>query len=492
MENNRRPLAPEFINRIDRNLLLNKPSVWSARTHLVLYYGFLFFILLTALAFLVPDDPRRESPAGSWIGFVSVISFIGLVIYTIYLLRFNVFKRFGVDGPWHRLLAFALYFISIGSFVFFPYVEPYVETIRASNQYTDAELTDDINTINLSIAALEYDSVDHTWRRDTAKVVPNYTETESNDDELTVTTEVITVDTVGRAHTFRMIQIKDLRLELEQTDSVIQLSDSLYLFFHCPSYIYLSPYFGSSVEEQENRLTSIDIYERVTKNYRKPDVPSVQKTLSALKEKYVFKDFEYYSSAHDYDARVRARYFVNETSRSMENINERMHRFDAENLPTLFRIHFYITLALTLLLFIFRHSTPKAFFLGILTALVLFILTALLLAFSYNSEDIWLVWVILYFLLFFIISIFTFQSQVRNLVSGIAINLFVFLLPFIPLSIVGAYYEWRENQPYFRVDEEVRNFHLCLAELAGITLFLVLLVTYIHRLYRRWYASAEE
>ena len=98
-----------------------------------------------------------------------------------------------------------------------------------------------------------------------------------------------------------------------------------------------------------------------------------------------------------------------------------------------------------------------------------------------------------YFFMFFVISLYSFQSKTRSLVTGIAINLFVWLAPFIPMVCVGAYYESRERNDY-RFDDyyEEMQRNLARAEWIGVILLLVLLVTYIHRVYRKWYASPEE
>src|SRR5215218_2445875 len=114
----KRPLVPNFINKLDDYLLKHKPEIWSARTHLVLYYGILLIAALTIIAFIVPDDPRSSSPVSYWIGFVSLISIVGLVVWIIYLLRFNVFKRYGNIKPIGRLATFLLYFVSTATIIF--------------------------------------------------------------------------------------------------------------------------------------------------------------------------------------------------------------------------------------------------------------------------------------------------------------------------------------------------------------------------------------
>ena len=75
---------PGFLKRAEQKLLINNPGIWSTRIHLVLYYGGLFILVLTALCFLEPKDVRGRSTTEYWIGFVSIISVIGLTVWLIY------------------------------------------------------------------------------------------------------------------------------------------------------------------------------------------------------------------------------------------------------------------------------------------------------------------------------------------------------------------------------------------------------------------------
>src|ERR1700712_252087 len=148
---NKRPLAPGFINRLDEYLLKNKPDTWSARTHLVVYYGLLFIVVLTILCFIVPDDPRKSSNVYVWGFLTGVLSFIGFIVWLIYLLRFNVFKRFGIVSAGDKLKTFILYFVSVGIMVGAVYVPTFVEKVRATAAYPDKEIVQDINNMNLAI-----------------------------------------------------------------------------------------------------------------------------------------------------------------------------------------------------------------------------------------------------------------------------------------------------------------------------------------------------
>src|SRR3954467_529803 len=112
-----RPLLPGFLKRAEQKLLLNKPGIWSTRTHLVLYYGILFIAGLTGLCFLENSDVKERSTTSYWVGFVIIIAIIALTVWLIYLLRFNVFKKYGQLHPLYMLATFGLYFISVGTIV---------------------------------------------------------------------------------------------------------------------------------------------------------------------------------------------------------------------------------------------------------------------------------------------------------------------------------------------------------------------------------------
>ncbi|MBK8087281.1 MAG: hypothetical protein IPK31_04630 [Chitinophagaceae bacterium] len=118
----KRPLAPTFLNKLDDYLLLNKPVTWTARTHLAAYYSLLFVLVLTLLCFIVPDDVRSDSSVFIWTTLTGILSVLGFIVWCIYLLRFNVFKRFGAAHPFDGLKPFLLYFIAIGLMVLPGYI----------------------------------------------------------------------------------------------------------------------------------------------------------------------------------------------------------------------------------------------------------------------------------------------------------------------------------------------------------------------------------
>ncbi|HYF29518.1 MAG TPA: hypothetical protein VD993_00215 [Chitinophagaceae bacterium] len=490
----KRPFALPFINRLDRYLLLHKPEIWSTRAHLVLYYGIIFIAILTAIAFIVPDDPRKRSPSPYWISFVSLISLVALVGWLIYLLRFNVFKRYGLISRRNRLITFILYSISIGIFVLFCYVEPYVETVRANAAYTSEEIVRDINTVNVGIVRLEYDSLDHRWDKDTVLVTDRAMEEYEEAVDYTIP-DTVDYAAVEVSHK-ELITREALGYRLQSADSVQKINDSLYVFFQCPDYVHLYTY--PPTTDSVEVLSSIQLYRQEVVNYTPPsNRQQIRDELAAIKEKYQWYEerTDYYDVRPAREERLRRRYAVSEISDSMYNIVDRKERWMGENLEVWIRFFVYTTLILSMLVFAFRHTTARTFFLTLLAAVILIVLTSLIVAFSSYEEETIFGSLLFYFVLSFGLSVAAFSSKKRRAVSGIATNLFMWLLPFIPICMVGWYYASLRKREDFEnrvnYDYSLMEKHFVLAEVGGILLLLILVATYFHSTYRAWYASPE-
>lgn len=508
----KRPLVPGFLNKLDAYLLLNKPAIWSARAHLVIYYGLLFIVALAVLCYIIPDDPRTRTTVPEWIGFVSIISVIGLIVWLRYLLRFNVFKRYGIIKPLHSLIMFFLYFISVGMFVLFSFVKPYVETYRANKAYTSKELVDDINAINIKISQLEYDSMVHEWKIDTVVVRDEYINDYSYYYDKIEATEVenqpTIVDTVvltGKTP-YKIIDTASLARIQQQKDSLVQINDSMYAQFECPQYAFATPYNANDLTIG-NVLNDKGIFDTAIKNYKAPNRAQVRQELAALLKKYaidsiktIFYGHGYYEegeSSFAYIDRINSKYNTSNIKSNMGNIIGRKYNWTtASSLQSIIRIFYYITLFLALLVFIFRHSTKRTFFLSLLTAFILTALTSLWISLTSHDESLFYKSLLFYFVLFLALASLVWRKKKRSVVTGVSINLLVLLTPVLPLIIISWYiHERTKNIPYYikqsaNYDDLSRYF--LYSELAGMFLLLVLIATYYHGLYRKWYALPEQ
>ncbi|MFM2284854.1 MAG: hypothetical protein RLZZ543_351 [Bacteroidota bacterium] len=513
MSKSKRPFSPGFINRFDDKLLKNSPETWSARTHWVLYYALLFFSLVAFFSFIVPDDPRSNSDIASWVVFVILIAIVGLVVWIIYLLRFNVFKRFGYTTPLARLKTWCLYFISVGTIVFITYVPAIVVNLRADLKFSDDEIANDYNAVNTLFCQLAYDSLPHQWTEDTLRVVvPHFnsaTEVSSEEAAIIASTEVVmpaydSIVVEGQTYTIRTIDTSEFASKKTYADSIRYLGDSVWVFAECPGYLAITVPNNLEENTSVHLVTDMELYRNVIKNYAPiEDKSKLINEMQRLRAKY--KNDSYYNS-YDYaytmeQTRYKSVYEIyhtSEISSSMDNICDRKHIFNDSDLEWQFRVWFYITFFITLLVFNFRHSTPRAFFLSLLTSILLSILTGLILAFSGGSENSIFSSYFFYFMLFGLMAIGVIQSQTRSVINGIAINIFSWLIYFLPLVITTMYYNGLRNDynemniPYQSFDSDAMERAIFYSEIIGLILFLIAIPTLLHRLYRKWYALPEE
>lgn len=522
-----RPFAPNFLKRYDDYLLKNKPELYSTRFHWVLYYGIVAITFLVIIFAIIPNDARSNSPIFIHTCFVVIAAIIGFVVWLIFLLRFNVFKRFGNVTAIGRLSVFWLYFLCTFIIVLSCFVPSVVETFRANATFKEKDLVADLNAINVGICKLEYDSLKQDWdreiyratdywksKKDTVITLNEAIRKEMNY-EIDVTVATSVVDSAPKvilpneddddAERINHYPFYNILIKTLNSDSTVKVNDSTFVFYTCPSYKKVSARrYGSNLED--SAYSSKDLYHQIFQHPIQIDRLKEWQTLKPLLEKYSFEYgslhtykppvFEYYDTI--YHNRLEKRYNINTLENNFSNILERKYRYsDTDTLHLVLRLIYYPSLIFSLLLFVFRHSTTKTFFLSILTGILLLIVAAIITAFSSygNSDATGFGIMILYLLLFLVVSITCFNATNRNAVQGIAINSFTWMIYFLPLIIVAFYYS-NVNEPYSDkaadVFRENRLINFIIAEITCPILFSILLVSFIYKLYRRWFALPQE
>jgi hypothetical protein len=517
--NSKRPLAPGFINTLDNYLLKNNPVTWTCRTHLVVYYSLLFSFVLAVLCFIVPSDPREDSFSFAWTSLSIICSIIALVIYCIYLFRFNVFKRFGIDKTWNGLKIFALFFISI-SFLVLPCFTPAaVESVRANMAYSYKEIKDDVNAINIKINQLYYDSLNHKWSEETYIVrdtVPFSTPVRTNSDtvyipEASEGSVIADTETTSENEQIMIIDTARLKEVMFRKDSMVKINDSVYKFYTCPDYAFLDNVgnygiqfglLGSYSYYDTVFYTSKDIYYNLIKKFKPVNRASAEKELQDLLLKYKTKgytyDYDYDEDKYSINRRIEQRYHLTSTGNSVSNILDKKLRWQRNN-DSRIRLWFYITLITTLLLFIFRHSTTKTFFLTILTGFILMILTGVFMAFNSSGSKSFYIILLFYYSAFVVMTTVGYYRTIRNAVSGIALNMITFFTFLLPLIILLLMYEFLDTKEYdltgkitYTHWDENRQLYFLIAEITGIVLLFILIEPLFKKLYRNWYSKPEE
>lgn len=502
----KRPLVPSFLQQIDDKLLRNKPGSWASRAHLVIYFAALFAVLLFVFCYFVFFDAKQYSSIASWNTFVGLIAFVGFVFWLIFLLRFNVFKRYGNWSAMDGLRDFGLYFISIAAMVGTCFIPSAVETIRANQQFGNEEIVKDINEININACKLEYNLLPLEWDFDTCRIVNklNNTPVVVSDD-----VEVVTIDTIttsNRKHTvtnYLTIDTADLNNRLKNSDSLIKINDSLYVFYKCPNYRFVSSYNADDYSKTK-MLSTAEIYNSTIKNYQKSNRDVLLKRMQELKTKYAASSRygygDYYDNSEEasYEVKINRKYDLGRINNGISNAVSKKYAW-LQDWPMFVRVFYYITLLLTMLVFIYRHSTAKTFFLSVLAAVLLTIITGLLMVISQGDEVTMLSFMIVYYVVFAVLALLIFKTSIRKAVQGIGLNLFLFATPFIPLIFFALNEARRYNRYSYPVENDfaIREpgqtaLYYFIAEIAGSVILVILIQLLFKKLYRKWYSAPEE
>lgn len=501
MAYNNRPLVPAFLNRLDAKLLRNKPGIWQIQTHMVLYAALLFAIMLALLSLLVFFDAKQPGAVSGWVTFTALVSLIGFVVWMIYLLRFNVFKRFGNWQPWDGLKSMLLFFICIGAMVAVCFIPSAVQTYRANLQFGDEEMVHDINTLNTNACLLEYDILPLKWTPTSYKVLDRAElEKRRNSAGAAIDTAAIRVDD-STSVSYTLADTAELRMKINETDSLVKMNDSVYVFFECPRYNFVGNY-GADEYTQTKTLSPAQLYRTVIRNYQKPDRAALTKQMEALKTKWAARSrYGYYEEEPDYstngtvnyETMISKKYSLRRVNNGIDNAVNSKYEWK-KHWRSYLRVFYYCTLVLTLLLFIFRHSTVKTFFLSLLAAVVIVILTALMMLTSYNSSETSLLsFIVLYYIVFGGTALSIFGAGSRTTVQGIALNLFLFMTPFMPLVFTALNEAIHESnyQPGIIREERHTALYFFIAEVTGAVLLLAATEPLFKKLYRKWFAAPE-
>jgi hypothetical protein len=506
-----KPKSSSFISRFDQYMLKNYPVTWSTRIFTAGLFAVGFLLLLILISFIVPNEPRDSSQVQYWITLLIVISLLAFIFWMIYLLRFNVFKRFGEWKNTDSLKTFIFYFLIILVIISWIFVPPVVESVRANTAYSTNELAQDINAMNIKLNQLESDSIDTRFQSDTFEIDNSKIIQSQRVDRVPAppsldTNEVVTETTYRDNYYY--IDTTLLKAKLADADSVTKITDSIYVVYECPNFRFIHEYEVAS--KSELSLTSMDLYRQVLK-YKQPiDKEKVRKELGQLFVKYdrfhnpvtltssLSYNYDYYKEKN-YETRISEKYDLAYVNRSLDNIADKMYRWDSEVTQISWRLAYYLTLCLAMLVFIYRHTTRRTFFLSLLASVILSILTGLFVAAGHGSDNAFLIWMLIYFISFIVISAFIIKSKNRNVVSGIALNLLVFMTPFMPLVITALYYESLRDKYNSYVDPVAYNKlfeneyrDLFLSEIGGALLLLILLGTLYQQAYKKWFALPEQ
>jgi len=500
----KRPLAPAFINKLDDYLLENRPDTWSTRIHLIIYYWLLFSLALGGLSFIVPDNPLERSTIEYWIAAQTILVIVALVVWLVFLLRFNTFKSFGTVYHGDRIKTFFFFFLTMVLFVSTVFIAPMAETYKTMIRYSTNQVSDDMNRMNLALASIlkkDYPAeitVDTIYILDYSTFVPP------------TTSDVYTFDDSTGTYIKEPLYLsrEELRWTIGEEDSIVWVSNDKLIRYMVSNLQFVSDY---NIKQHSNVkiLRNFDIYNTVYGSSVPVDKAQMERDFYAIAEKYRtpgYTDGDYwmYSNGTPQEIAV-GKYGVYEINYAIGNVGDRLFRFEEMEFGIILRIIFYVSLFVALLIYAFRHSTIRTFFLTFLFAILLAIISGIVMAMLRFDEWAAMLTVAVYYSFFFIFAIATIRQKVRSVFSGIALNMTLVLTPFIPVLLVAAYYIFQArnsiyddmanivNQNYMQPpDRSSELLHTALAEVFGFVILLILIETVFKWMYRTWYAAPEE
>lgn len=507
----KRPLVPGFLNRFDQWLLKNYPDIWSARTHLVVYFFLLLYLFMALASAGVPDDPRTGPEVGYWSVAAGLLGFVGMVLWFIYLFRFNVFKRYGNLVPGDRLRTFLQFYVSFLVIITIVFIPIWVDQAKTKMKFTDDEIVTDANLMNYYFNVAEKNAFVVVRASDTLLLT---TASKREMKELNLYTFVDSVSDLYYPARLSVLKRGEMTDRIAGADSSRKLGNVGYIFYDIAELNFVSN--GRADRGSDiYALTARDLYDTVYN--RRPEISAddALRKAKAIAEKYYdpddyygrYGDYDYdYSGSEPYNYYNDPQSFMNRKHRidainsGIYHITSRMHPFGRNDGLGIFLFVIYFALALTLLLFAFRHSTIRTFFFTLLAGIVLSIITGLFMALTNGSFIAFLVVLLFYYAVFFTLSFTIPYSKIRSLVKGVALN-FTLLLTFpVPVIATALYYEIAKKHYYatHEYNEYVyplfpeKDLHLGLAQGFGGVILLGLLVFYFAKQYRLWYSQPEE
>lgn len=516
------------MHRIDNYLLKNKPAVWSTRIHFVAFFTTLVTLVLFALLFYVNIDPREKTDEFTWVLLVSIIVTLSVVVYLLYLLRFNVFKRFGEWDTKDSILSFLFFMFTFGAIYFWGFIPSVTEYIVANNKYSFAELITDQNRYNTAIAVVEQDSlqfyvgVEDTVVLDTSencyKRNQSYAEEEALANSTPNTAEVENGSVTLSRKTVVYRDSTQYFSMLEYNDSVRVLSDTSFVEYYIPKFRFCGQNnyrqeYSKSVEEPDSlEWSDLRLFYEVLDAVRTQKVSTCKAFISNMQTKYLIHDdredssvatFERYKmkfkkefNQPSYIGYINFKYYTSGIENRIDHIRDRKRQWNRAATDNKLHLLFFLSMMSSLFLWIFRHNNKKPFFLSFLVGGLLFLFSSIFMVLTESHSDGAYFLAAFYYVLFIIIALFILRLKTQRNIPLISLNFIVLTTYFVPMFCVSV---WYRNQQRYNLTDEARNaltlknqLYMDIAEYAGFALLLFAMYFLFSRLYKKWIALPEE
>lgn len=465
----------KLFKKLDQYLLLNHPLLWSIQLHRLLLWWIPTMALLIGL-FSINDVADFESHTSGLIGtWLTLVMIAFVILWLIYLLRFNVFKQFGK--------------------------RPFLDELQ--------------NFFYIFTGMLLISLVSHSYN------ITRFVKIRSIYPKSTIAHVVSSAEMIARFRNERLTQEYSVCRTDYATDSAykIQLIEYRKIAKSERAYngcvIFLVPV--NRMENYDNYYTT-SVYKRLgidetalNKNYEairaKGDSMLFYKAFCEAISKVdnfpyspemLAKDAEFFY--FDFTGTQGAGFAGIERTREEYRISERISSTVSNSIrygyssdsgfleDWVIRLIFYFAFFGTLLLLIFRNMTLKTFLvsLGVGALMPLVISITMLVMGGFDGDRLQGV-MLFFYILFGFISMLIIQARTRNIFHGIALNLFTISTPLVGLLLVSLYHPRGDYDSY--LERENIMFY---TEIIEIVVFLILLQPVFKSLYTRWYSLPEQ
>ena len=503
-------LVPAFIKNIDKTLVLNYPFWYIVKLHYILYFTVIFWVISYSIGCLLPIDISSYNPenvTNIWSFVFAVLAIILFCVWMYYLTIYNTEDHFGQFTIWDDVKLIAILLIGINLLMSFSYPMQIRVKSRLANTFSDTELAQQFNHLNLAHKYITSDLTDYQYC--------------GYDIHDIVSPEKLAKDTDEfgqQRYVYDLDKYKNFVHFSPETVNNYNYSFSNFLFgfsANSPSSEF-NHYFYSDykIEEEyklhktdQQKLNAITKYFDVLKHYRNPYSYIMGQNIVSISNcsykpqdylnnynHYEKKCLTYFPDANnvcDEDKRAEINYLPYEdVTHNMSNIYQakfsKIYLLKNSYLTFAFYFSFYVSV----LIILFRNNTWQHYIVSIVSFILLGIIIGLSsLIVGYRSENSFFSLALITWLVIGIISIwYYFKNDKYRVVGAVASNLFYFSLPIMPLLFCVYFHEifdWLKCYPDYNDPIAVAQCEIIImtykdvifwAQIIGITSFVLIIM----------------
>ncbi|MCW3125601.1 MAG: hypothetical protein JWO03_1259 [Bacteroidetes bacterium] len=530
------------MKRLNKYLLLHYPQLWNLRViwvvpaiailHLIFYIcGYASFTFGKELHY---STGLGDHIMGESMGFSVLISVLLFIMWLVFYMRNNPFKSFYPLGRWYFVAEFTLIMLIFagGSTFFNSYAKGHWQSIR--NQSAHVDIVAEANTLNLAHALIPSDrdhyrlhaccdSLDYIDSlRDLRRSIWDKEHPEEENPYLynrrgrrmSVYNGKEGIEVPKKVPIPAGAVLVDIDSAISQYQARQRDFDFNYMHYCNQFYADLDSVKGISNSHQisarlQQMLTSDDRqavkkiltqFDKICQTYEvNKDIDVIGYTDKVFKypnhrvDEFIGgNSYEYTGREDDFrnGTNVHSYLAFGEVSESLSRIQHaRGIGFDF----SFFLVIFYVSFSLAILLFSFRLSARKPWFIALVGSGVLVIVITIISGMMHTTHMYIYIW--LFVILLFYILHFVFRSSVRRTLSGVNLVWLTWMVPFQGLIILEFI------KSLFTYDSHLQKYppqYYWIQDNYSAILLVYLLVAFIYSitllsaLYRRWQSMPEE